>query len=90
MIGEIEIPGVPDIIDTDIPDDEDGLEDLNPPSINEDYGVADLQDIPHAIAKTVKQREDQVQEPEVSEEDLQVQDPNDEVNHDLEQPPESI
>ena len=37
--GRFETPGVPDIVDTDIPDEDDRLEDLNPPIVNEDYGV---------------------------------------------------
>ena len=36
LIGESETPGVPDIVDTDIPNDEDGLQYLNPPTVNED------------------------------------------------------
>ena len=37
LIGEAEIPWVPDIGDNAITDDEDGVKDLNPPTINNDY-----------------------------------------------------
>ena len=90
LIGETKTQGVPDIVNTNIPDNEDGLEDLNPPTVNEDYGVVNLQDIPHAIAETAEQPEDPVHESEVPEEDLQVQDTNDEGDQDLQQPPEPI
>ena len=80
---------MPDIVDTDIPDEDDGLEDLNPPIVNEDYGVADLQDIPYAIAETVQEHNDPEQELEVPG-DLQVPDPDDEVDQDLQEPPEPI
>jgi hypothetical protein len=40
LIGETENPQVPDIVDTTVPDDEDGLEDLNPPTINHDAQCA--------------------------------------------------
>ena len=42
LIGETETPGVPDIVDTDIPDDEDGPKGLSPLTVNEVYGVAHL------------------------------------------------
>ena len=90
LIRETEAPGVPDIVDTNIPDDEDGLEDLSPSTINNDCGPDDLQDIPHAIAETIEQPKGSVREPEAPEDDFLVQDPNNQVKPDLQQPPEPI
>ena len=76
FIRETETPGGPDIVNTNISDDEDGLEDLNPPTADNDYGPGNIvQDIPRALAKTVEQPEDAVEEPGVHQDDFQVQDP---------------
>ena len=39
LIGETEHPGVPDIVDTAITEEQDGTEDLTPPAVNADYGL---------------------------------------------------
>ena len=86
LIGGSENPGVPELIDTIIPPDN-GLGDLNTPTINQDYGLHEEQDIDVPIKQN-----DIAHEPEVLYEHLEdivpLQNPQEHLEPDLPQPPE--
>ena len=82
LIGETENPGVPDIVDTTVPDEDDGTEDLNPPAVNNEHGLGKLRNINPPIIETVGEDEDPVEEPEIPEDDFQFQDRNKKVEPD--------
>jgi hypothetical protein len=63
LIGETENPGVPDIVDTTVPDAEDRAEDLNFPAVNTDCGIGEPRDEDLPTVKTVKEDEDPVEQP---------------------------
>ena len=44
LIRETETPGVPDTVNAAVPDDEDVVKDLNPPTVNNDNGPGQTQD----------------------------------------------
>ena len=48
LIGESQTPGVPD--PTETASEEDGINDLIPPTVNQDYGLDKEPDIDHFIA----------------------------------------
>jgi hypothetical protein len=64
LIGESETPGALDIANAAIPDDEDGLKDSNPPTVNKRCGSDDTHEINWQIVETVKELKDPVEEPE--------------------------
>jgi hypothetical protein len=90
LIGETEKPGVPNIVNATSPDDEDGLKDLNPPAAinDDDCGPDKTQDIDQPIVKTIEQTHDPIEELTVHENCVQVQDPNEQFEPHLLQPPE--
>jgi hypothetical protein len=59
VIGETEIPGVVNN------QEDDGLGDLDPPTVNDDYGVMDQTEIDQYVPDIVEQVEDPIQEPEL-------------------------
>jgi hypothetical protein len=87
LIGETENPGVSESIDNMIPPD-DGLADLNTPTVNQDYGLPEEQDI------NSLQPNDIDHEPEVHYDNLDdidpLQNPQEHLKPDQPQPPEPI
>ena len=86
LISKSENPGVSELIDTIIPPD-DGLRDLNTPTINQDYRLDEEQDIDLPL-----EQNDIAHEPEVPYENLEdidpLQNPHEHLEPDLTQPPE--
>jgi hypothetical protein len=64
MIGETEIPGVPDTLQVNN-QEENGLGDLDPPTVNDECGVMEQTEIDQHVPDIVEQVEDPTQEPEV-------------------------
>jgi hypothetical protein len=64
MIGETEIPGVPDTPQVNDQED-DGLGDPDPPTVNDEHGVMEQTEIDQHVPDIVEQVEDPTQEPEV-------------------------
>ena len=65
LIGESKTAGAPDPVET--VSDEDGTEDLNPPTVNEDYGLDEEHDTDQFIAQEPEEQDQQSpedQEPE--------------------------
>ena len=70
LIGETENPGVPDNVDTAVPDEQDGIEDLNPPTVNTDCGLGEPRDECPPIVETPETDDDPVEQPEIPEDDF--------------------
>ena len=88
LIGETENPGVSESIDNMIPPD-DGLGDLNTPTVNQDYGLPEEQDTDQPLDPN-----DIDHEPKVQYDNLDdiapLQNPQENLELDQPQPPEPI